>query len=83
MSERFTYGQLLLVLNYDTHEVTFLTLEQRCLIHRVLCEKATLDDDLVKLIQQKLVEINDIGYQRKICHYVEVQETGVRMLLFD
>ena len=83
MSERFTYGQLLLVLNYDTHEVTFLTLEQRSIIHRVLCEKGTLTDDLEKLIQQKLIEIHDIGYQRKICHYVEAQETGVRILLFD
>lgn len=83
MSERLTYGQLLLILNYDTHGRKLLTLTQRCQIHKVLCDKAELELELIQLIQEGLQEVFLQGYTKRPCHYVEVAETGERVLIFE
>lgn len=78
---KLTVGNLLLALNYDTHERKCFTLTERCQIHQQMWDRCELSETLAQKVTEVLQDIRNERYQLVVCHYVEITATGERVLI--
>lgn len=67
----YTDAQLLLLLNYDTNEVTVLTLPERIKIHSVINSRSHLSDEFEGKVRKLLLQIAKENYKKQSKYWVE------------
>jgi len=78
---KFTPEQLLLVLNYDTYNGNFLTINERCEIHRTKNRDLPLSKELYVVVKSLLLKLKENNYKKISAKYKENEITTEKELI--